>query len=274
MLGDIVMTVSTGQQKRVEIFTDSLGLRDRVAIVTGGGRGIGRATVERLAQAGVNVVVNYLSNESDAIETAHTAEKHGVSALTVRGDVAKVVEAEKVVEAALERFGRIDIVVCNAGLWEGAPVERVSEDLWNRVLDVNLKGSWTICRAAVPVLKRGGWGRLIIISSTAGQRGEAGYSCYAAAKGGQISFMKSLALELAPYRINVNAIAPGWVETEMCAEEYSLAGRRREIEESIPLGRIADPDDIARPVVFLCSEWARHITGEVLNINGGAVLCG
>jgi 3-oxoacyl-[acyl-carrier protein] reductase len=86
--------------------------------------------------------------------------------------------------------------------------------------------------------------------------------------------MKSLALELAPYRINVNAIAPGWVETEMCAEEYSLAGRRREIEESIPLGRIADPDDIARPVVFLCSEWARHITGEVLNINGGAVLCG
>ncbi len=131
-----------------------------------------------------------------------------------------------------------------------------------------------MCRASVPLLKRQGWGRIVIVSSTAGQRGEANFSSYAASKGGQISFAKSLAVELGPYGITVNAVAPGWVETEMTASTFTDEEMRRSIEQAIPVGRIATPDDIALPVLFLCSEWARHITGEVLNINGGSVLCG
>jgi len=178
------------------------------------------------------------------------------------------------INATVERFGRLDVLVCNAGIWQGAAVEEVSEELWDRVIDVNLKGTWTTCRAAVPILKRQGWGRIVIISSTAGQRGEAYVSNYAASKGGQIAFTKSLAVELARHGVTVNAVAPGWVETEMTAEAFTDESFRRSVEATIPLGRIATPDDVALPVLFLCSEWARHITGEVLNVNGGSVLCG
>jgi 3-oxoacyl-[acyl-carrier protein] reductase len=194
--------------------------------------------------------------------------------LAVRSDVRDVSEAERLINATVERFGRLDILVCNAGIWEGAAVEEVSEELWNRVIDVNLKGTWTTCRAAVPILKRQGWGRIVIISSTAGQRGEAYVSNYAASKGGQIAFTKSLAVELARHGVTVNAVAPGWVETEMTTEAFTDESFRRSVEATIPLGRIAMPDDVALPVLFLCSEWARHITGEVLNVNGGSVLCG
>jgi 3-oxoacyl-[acyl-carrier protein] reductase len=173
-----------------------------------------------------------------------------------------------------EYFGRVDFLICNAGVWEGAPVEEMDERLWDRVIDINLKGTWTLCKAATPLLKRAGFGRIVIVSSTAGQRGEAGYSNYAASKGGQISLMKSLAAELAPGQINVNAVAPGWVETEMSEEVLSNPAERRLIEKGIPVGRVATADDIALPILFLCSVWARHINGEVLNINGGSVLCG
>lgn len=251
-----------------------LNLRGRVAVVTGGSRGIGRAVVERLAEAGVNVVINYLRGEAAAEGARRAAEGLGVRAETVRADVGSVAGAEKLAREASEKLGRIDILVCNAGLWEGAPVEEMSEELWGRVLDTNLKGTWAACRAVVPYMKRQGAGRIVIVSSTAGQRGEAFYSNYAASKGGQISFAKSLAVELAPHGIRVNAVAPGWVWTEMTQEALSAEGVRREAEATIPLGRIAGPDDIARPVVFLCSDWAGHITGEVLNVNGGSVLCG
>ena len=251
-----------------------LKLRGRVALVTGGSRGIGRAVVERLAEAGVDVSINYL-RDADAAEGARRAAlRLGVRAEVVRGDVSSVAGAEGLARETQERFGRLDILVCNAGLWEGAPAEAMSEELWARVLDTNLKGTWACCRAAVPYMKRQGFGRIVIVSSTAGQRGEAFYSGYAASKGGQISFTKSLAVELAPHGINVNAVAPGWVLTEMTAGALSGEAARRDAEASIPLGRVADPDDVARPVVFLCSEWARHITGEVLNVNGGSVLCG
>lgn len=258
----------------VESGLRGLGLEGRVAVVTGGSRGIGRAVVERLSEAGVRTVVNYLRDEGAAESAVRAAEASGGKALAVRGDISRLADAEALVGRALEIFGRLDILVCSAGIWEGAPVEEMSEELWNRVLEINLKGSWTACRAAVPALKRACGGRIVLLSSTAGQRGEAGYSAYAASKGGQISLVKSLASELAPHGINVNAVAPGWVETEMCAWVYSDPARRREIEGAIPLGRIASADDIARPVVFLCSDWARHITGEVLNVNGGSVLCG
>lgn len=252
----------------------TLGLSGRVALVTGGSRGIGRAVVAKLAECGVDVAVNYLSDAAAAEASVGFAIKVGVRARAIRGDVCKLSEARSVVSGVLECFGRIDFLICNAGLWEGAAIDSHSEDLWRRIIDTNLKGTWTICREAVPYMKRQEFGRIVFISSTAGQRGEANYSSYAASKGGQISLAKSLAVELAPHGINVNSVAPGWVETEMTAQALADAEGRRQIEAAIPLGRVASAGDIAWPVVFLCSEWARHITGEVLNVNGGSVLCG
>lgn len=251
-----------------------LGVSGRVAVVTGASRGIGRAVVERLAEADARIVVNYVQGEQAAIEAVHAAKERGAEACAVRADIRQVKEAEQLIEAARQRFGPVELLVCNAGIWDGAPIEEISEELWDRVIDINLKGTWAICRAVVPDMKRQRFGRIVIVSSTAGQRGEANVSNYAASKGGQISFTKSLATELAPYNITVNAVAPGWVDTEMNRGVFGDVQRRQAIEQAIPLGRIATPDDIARPILFLCSDWARHITGEILNINGGSVLCG
>jgi 3-oxoacyl-[acyl-carrier protein] reductase len=252
-----------------------LNLQGRVAVVTGGSRGIGRAIAERLAEAGARVIISYSGAEAAAVETATAiTRQYGLEVQAIRSDVCELRDAERLIETTVEKFGGLDILVCNAGIWEGAAVEAISEELWDRVLDVNLKGTWTICRAAVPVLKRQGAGRIVMISSTAGQRGEANVSNYAASKGGQIAFAKSLAVELAPHGVTVNAVAPGWVETEMTARAFTDESFRKSVESTIPLGRIASPDDVALPVLFLCSEWARHITGEVLNVNGGSVLCG
>ena len=248
-------------------------LRDRVAIVTGGSRGIGRAVALRLAEAGANVVVNYARQKEAAEEVVSSCAEFGAEALAVAADIADVKQAAALAAAALERFGRIDLLVANAGIWEGAPVEEMSEDVWNRVIDANLKGTWAACRAVVPAMKEQRRGAIVIVSSTAGQRGEAGYSNYAASKGGQISFTKSLAVELAP-DIRVNAVAPGWVETELNDGVFSDEEYKREVTDAIPLQRLASADDIALAVLFLASDWARHITGEVLNVNGGAVLCG
>lgn len=259
-------------------------LRDRVVVVTGGSRGIGRATALRLAEAGAHVVVNYLEHDRDAEEVAAEARELGVEAFAVQADVARSEEAEALVNAAVERFGQLDLLVANAGIWEGAPVEQMTDEVWDRVLDANLRGTWTSCRAAVPALKRQGRGAIVIVSSTAGQRGEAGYSNYAASKGGQISFAKSLAVELAP-EIRVNCVAPGWVDTDMNEPVFGhgvsshrngngCGAYRLQVEQGIPLRRIATADDVALAIVFLASDWSRHITGEVLNINGGSVLCG
>ena len=257
-----------------DLMKESLNLIGRVAVVTGSSRGIGRVVAERLAEAGARVVVNYVRDSSAAREVAQAIERSGGRALAVRADVTQLEQAEKLIDEARKHFGRIDVLVCNAGLWEGAPIEELSEERWDRVIEVNLRGTWTVCRAAVPFMKEQMFGRIVIVSSTAGQRGEAKVSNYAASKGGQISFAKSLAVELADYHITVNAVAPGWVDTELNNGVFADAEFRRQIESSIPLKRVATSDDIARPIVFLCSEWARHITGEVLNINGGSVLCG
>lgn len=242
--------------------------------MTGGSRGIGRATVERFAEAGAHVLINYLRDEKAAAAACKVAESYGGEALAVRADVAHASEAARLVQTCMERFGRLDYLICNAGLWEGTALELMSEEQWGRVIDVNLQGTWAVCRASVEQMRRQGGGQIVIVSSTAGQRGEAFYSNYAAAKGGQIAFAKSLAAELASDGIRVNAVAPGWVLTEMTAHVFEDQERRESIERGIPLGRIASADDVARPILFLCSDWARHITGEVLNINGGSVLCG
>jgi 3-oxoacyl-[acyl-carrier protein] reductase len=251
-----------------------LGLTDRVAIVTGGSRGIGKAVVELLASCGAHVVVNYVKDEEAAAATVSMARVQGVQALAIRADVSQIPEADRLVRETVEHFGRVDLLICNAGIWEGAPVESISEELWDKTLAINLKGTWSVCRAAVPFMKKQRFGRIVIVSSTAGQRGEANVSNYAASKGGQISFTKSLAPELASFGINVNCVAPGWVETEMTVDALADTATLEAIRRIIPLGRVATPEEIAGPIVFLCSEWANHITGEVLNVNGGSVLCG
>jgi 3-oxoacyl-[acyl-carrier protein] reductase len=251
-----------------------LSLAGRVAVVTGGSRGIGRAAVQLLARLGAKVVINYSSADAAAAEVVAAVNSAGGEAFSFKANIASLDEAERLLEATFERFKRVDIIVCNAGVWEGAAVEQISEALWDATMDINLKGAWTVCRAAVPILKKQQSGKIVMIASTAGQRGEAGYSNYAASKGGLIAFTKSLASELAEWGINVNAVAPGWVDTEMTAEALGNLEQRKAIAVSIPIGAIATPEDIAGPIAFLCTDWARHITGEIVNVNGGAVLCG
>ena len=250
---------------------DSLGLADRVALVTGGSRGIGKAVVTLLASYGAKVVVNYVSDERAATETVAEAQGEVVA---IRADVSKLDEGERLVKETIERFGRIDFLICNAGIWQGAAIESMPEELWDRTMDINLKGTWSVCRAAAPVMKTQGFGRIVIVSSTAGQRGEEFYSNYAASKGGQIAFTKSLSSELAASGINVNSVAPGWVITDMTADVFADAASLESISKTIPRGKVARPEEIAGPIVFLCSKWADNITGEILNVNGGSVLCG
>lgn len=245
----------------------------KTAIVTGASRGVGRATAIRLAEGGANVVVNYLSNSAEAAETAEVCASKGVGSATVAADVSEFDGAQSVARTALEHFGQIDLLVCNAGIWEGAPIEEMDEEVWNKVINTNLKSAWAMTKACVPAMKKQHSGAIVLVSSTAGQRGEANYSNYAASKGGQISFTKALASELCP-TIRVNAVAPGWIETAMVRPAFGDKEYERLVIDAIPLKRMATTDDVALSICFLLSEWSRHITGEVLNINGGAVLCG
>ena len=250
----------------------SLGLTGKVAIVTGGSRGIGRAVVDLLSSFGAKVVVNFVRDEQAATETVALARERGAEAVAIQADVSQLTEAARLVNETLEHFGRIDFLICNAGIWEGAPVESISEELWDRTIAINLKGTWSVCREAVPVMKQQKSGRIVIVSSTAGQRGEANVSNYAASKGAQIAFMKSLSTELGPFGINVNCVAPGWVDTDMTGDTLADKTRIEAIVKEIPKGRVATPDDIAGPIIFLCSAWADHITGSTISVNGGSVL--
>ncbi len=245
----------------------------RTAVITGASRGVGRATAIRLAEGGANVVINYLSNSAEAAETAQVCAAKGVKAVAVAADVSEFAGAQAVARAALENFGRIDLLVCNAGIWEGAPIEEMSEEVWNKVLNTNLKSAWAMTKACVPSMKKQPSASIVLVSSTAGQRGEANYSNYAASKGGQISFTKALASELSP-TIRVNAVAPGWIETAMVRPAFEDKEYEAQVIDAIPLKRVATTDDVALSICFLLSDWSRHITGEILNINGGAVLCG
>jgi 3-oxoacyl-[acyl-carrier protein] reductase len=248
-------------------------LGGKTAIVTGGSRGVGRATALRLAEAGANVVVNFLKSEPGANEVVKECEARGVEAIAIQGDVSEWQAAQTIAQKALEKFERIDLLVLNAGIWEGAPIEEMPEELWNRVLNTNLKAAWALTKSCVPAMKKQESAAIVMVSSTAGQRGEANYSNYAASKGGQISFTKALATELSP-KIRVNCVAPGWIETAMVRPVFEDENYRQSVINSIPLKRMATTDDVALSIVFLLSDWSRHITGEVLNINGGSVLCG
>jgi 3-oxoacyl-[acyl-carrier protein] reductase len=281
-----------------------IDLNGRVAVVTGGSRGIGRACVERLAAAGADVVFSYRRHLDQAQEVVLRAKRHGGTAIAVKAEVSRPKDCETIAGTALRHFGRIDILVNNAGIWEppeGLNIEDLDESQWTRTMRVNLDGTFHCTRAVVPSMKKQRWGRIVNISSTAGQRGEARHADYAASKGGLISMTKALATELGPHGILVNAVAPWWVYTDMSRDVLegeaggedpgdpyqgtakpprpasarawapALSHGRTEVS---PLGRVATPEEIAGPVLFLCSDLATYITGEVLNVNGGTVLCG
>jgi 3-oxoacyl-[acyl-carrier protein] reductase len=250
-----------------------IDLSGKSALVTGGSRGIGRACCEALARAGARVAVNYRVETPRADELVKRIRAGGGEAYALSADVSRREEAEMMVEDAVTRFGRLDILVNNAGIWKGVPIEEMSDLEWNEMLGVNLTGCLHMIRACVPHLRAAGAGRIINISSTAGQRGEAFHSHYAATKGALISLTKSLAVELAPDGILTNCVAPGWVETDMARP--ALQGQDGEaITGTIPIGRVGRPEEIAGAVLFLASDLATFINGEILNVNGGAVLCG
>ena len=248
-------------------------LRGKVALVTGGGRGIGAACATLLARAGADVAIAYRSREAEAAQVVGEITKSGVRGFAHRCDLSTREGNIAFVRAAVEQFGGVDIFVGNSGVWPPVPVpvDSLADDRWRTTLATNLDGLFYGTRAVIPHLRSGG--RIIYIASTAGQRGEAGHADYAASKGAVISFVKSLAVELGPRDITVNSVAPGWVDTEAVTRPFAGDGRAR-IESAIPLGRVASPMDIAGPVLFLASPLARHVTGEILNVNGGSVLCG
>src|SRR5512143_3345359 len=251
----------------------SIDLSGRTALVTGGSRGIGRAVARELARAGARVAINYRRDEAAANSLVREIRAAGGEAMALAGDVSDPDEARQLVRDAVAAWQSLDIVVLNAGVWEEDRAGEGNLEVCDRAIAVNLRGAHLVADAAVPLLTESG-GSIVFISSTAGQRGEARHSAYASTKGALISYTKSLAAELGPRGIRVNCVAPGWVDTDMTAAALSDPSVRREIESSIPLGRVAEPRDVAGPVLFLVSELARHVQGEVVNVNGGSVLIG
>lgn len=257
-----------------------LRLEDRVAIVTGAGRGIGRGIAQALAREGARVVIADIAYR-DATHVAADLRKESRGALAVKVDVTKIADVHKMVERTLARFGCIDILVNNAGIIRVGTVVEMSEQDWDAVLAVNLKGTFLCCQAVAPHMMARRSGKIINISSTAGRRGLPGKAHYHASKFGVIGFTQSLALELAPYNINVNCICPGVVTTAMHTQVLTpFAARRQGISEedayqrvidSIPLRRPQTPDDIGNLTAFLASEDARNITGQSINVSGGSV---
>ena len=256
--------------------TQWLSLEHQIAVVTGGSRGIGAATVKLMAEAGASVAFNYHRASQAAREVVRVGASTNGQVQALRADVSKVADAHRLIDLAMSKFGGLDILVANAGIWNAAPapIQRMTEAQWDEMMAVNLKGVYTVIHAAVPHMIRRKRGRIIVVSSTAGQRGEAFHAHYGASKGGVISLVKGLSTELARHKILVNCVAPGWVATDMAR---SVTHDRRELEKEnaeIPLGRFARAEEIALPILFLASEMASYITGEVLNVNGGNVLCG
>jgi 3-oxoacyl-[acyl-carrier protein] reductase len=259
----------------------TLSLADRIAIISGGSRGIGAATVKMFVSAGAKVVFNYRSDKAAAQRVV--AECGGeAKCVAIQLDLDSPAKGNKLVAAAGERFGRVDILVANHGVWpaEDVAIDKMSDEQWRHTLAVNLNAVFGLVKHAVAQMKsqprknKNAAGHIVLISSTSGQRGEAFHCDYSASKGALISMTKTLAAELAPDRIYVNSVAPGWVMTDMVASTLEKPETGKEIKETIPLGRVGTPEEIAAPVLFLCTEHASFITGEIFNVNGGAVLVG
>ena len=256
-------------------------LRGRVVLVTGGSRGIGAAAVRLFRQAGARVAFSYRSagNEAEALVSELGGDGECVA---IKQELAKPEDGRALVAAAVRAFGRLDVLVVNHGVWPpvDAPIATMSETQWRSTLGINLDSVFGLVQAAVAQMQRQqpvegqARGHLVLVSSTAGQRGEAFHADYAASKGALISMTKGLATELAPDGIYVNCVAPGWVRTDMSADALKDEVTSKKILATIPLRRAATPEEIAGPILFLCTPWAGFITGEIFNVNGGAVLVG
>lgn len=251
----------------------TIDLSGKVALVTGGSRGIGRAVCEALGAAGARVAVNYARDREAAKATVAAIRSAGPDAAAFAADISNPEPARRLVGDVVTRWGRLDIVVGNAGVWEEDVGGTGSLAVWDKTFAVNVRGAYLVVDAAVPHLLKTR-GSIVLVSSTAGQRGESRHSAYAASKGALISYTKSLAAELGPRGVRVNCVAPGWVATDMTAQTLADPSGRKEIERSIPLGHVAEPKEIAGPILFLISELASFVQGEVLNVNGGSVLVG
>jgi 3-oxoacyl-[acyl-carrier protein] reductase len=260
-----------------------LSLSGKVALVTGGSRGIGAAVVRMFVAAGARVLFNYEKSKSQAEALVEEMSAGNVTSnvSTVGCNLSGTDSARELVAAAVSRFGRLDILVANHGIWpaEDVSVDRMDDTQWRRTVSVNLDSVFALTKHSVAQMKKQGKsggvaGHVVLVSSTAGQRGEAFHCDYAATKGALISMVKGLSTELARDGIYVNCVAPGWVDTEMSAAALNDPKTRAGIFATIPLGRVATPEEIAAPILFLCTPEAGFITGEVFNVNGGAVLAG
>jgi 3-oxoacyl-[acyl-carrier protein] reductase len=244
-----------------------LGLSNRVAIVTGGSIGIGASIALELAGEGCDVALNYRRHDTEAKEVARRIENLGRRCLTVKADVTSFQDAESMVDQVIRELGRLDILVCNAGItWDGV-IWKMSEQQWDQVIAVNLKGYFNYNRAAAGIFMQQKSGKIINISSINGLRGKFAQVNYSASKGGEIALSKAMAKELGKFGVNVNVVAPGMVMTDM-ASQIPPEFLNKAIDETV-LGRIAKPEEVAHVVAFLCSDRARHITGEVIKVDGG-----
>ena len=257
----------------------SLSLENKIALITGGSRGIGAATVRLFVQAGARVLFNYEKSNAKAEELVAELGADRCAAVPYR--LSGVESAGGLVDETVKRLGRLDILVANHGVWEAqdVPVEKVTDEQWRKTLSINVDSVFALIRSATAVMKKqprsgNAAGHIVLISSTAGQRGEAFHCDYAASKGALISMVKGLSTELARDGIYVNCVAPGWVKTDMSAPALTDPNIGKKIFDVIPLGRVGTPEEIAAPILFLCTPHAGFITGEIFNVNGGAVLVG
>ena len=253
-----------------------ISLAGKAALITGGSRGIGAAAVKLFAQAGADVVFIYNKAKDAAIQVEQEARKHGTRVEAFKADVGRHADNKKLVQHCIARLGRLDILVANAGIWnlEDLPIESMTEKQWDEMIRINVKSVYSVIHFAVPQMIKQKSGKIIPITSTAGQRGESFHTHYGASKGAVISFVKGLSTELARHNILVNSVAPGWIATDMSKPVIETKAGQKMIAAAIPLGRVGTPEEIAGPILFLASDLANFLTGEIINVNGGAVLCG
>jgi 3-oxoacyl-[acyl-carrier protein] reductase len=253
-----------------------ISLAGKAAIITGGSRGIGAAAVKMFAEAGADVVFTYNKAKDAAKTVEQEAGKHGTRVEAFKADVSRHEANKKLVDHAIARLGRLDIVVANAGVWnlEDLPIEKMTEKQWDEMIRVNLKSVYSLIHFAVPHMIKQKSGKIIPITSTAAQRGESFHTHYGASKGAIVSLVKGLSTELARHNILVNSIAPGWVATDMSNPVLESKAGQKMAAAAIPIGRPATAEEIAGPILFLASDLANFLTGEIINVNGGSVLCG
>jgi 3-oxoacyl-[acyl-carrier protein] reductase len=250
-----------------------LSLDGKTALVTGGSRGIGRAVCVLFGHLGARVAVAYAHDAAAARETVAAVQKAGTDAIALKADLADRGAPERVVQQAEDGLGPLDILVVNHGIWKRAPIASMTEEEWDETLRVNLGSARALTAEVSRRMVPRGAGTMVLVASTAGQRGEGGHSHYAAAKGGLIAFAKSLTQELGPSGIRVNVVAPGWVQTDMTRKALQTP-EGRVVVDTIPLGRVARPEEIAGPVAFLASDLASYMHGHVLSVNGGSLMVG